>query len=90
MGARGPKALQADLAAFNRALSDLRFVSGEKYSEFKVGDKVAEYGLAALVVGGAAAVATKAGAGFLKMIWVGALALGAVVVSFFKRLFGKK
>jgi uncharacterized membrane-anchored protein len=49
-------------------------VSGERYTEFKQGDHVAEFGLAALVLGGAAAVATKKGlwgaiAAFLAAFW---------------------
>lgn len=37
------------------------YVAGERYSEWSQGDKVAAYGLGALVLGGAAAVATKKG-----------------------------
>jgi uncharacterized membrane-anchored protein len=42
------------------------YVSGQKYSEFKAGDKVAAYGLSALVLGGGAVLAAKMG-------WLGAL-----------------
>ena len=56
-----PRTLAADRQAFTTALNDFSYVAGERYSEFKAGDKIAEYGLAALIVGGAAAVATKKG-----------------------------
>jgi hypothetical protein len=59
-----PARLTADVAEFKTALAGYTFVTGERYSEFRAGDRVAEYGLAALVLGGAAAVATKGG--FLK------------------------
>ena len=54
--------LDADLQDFKTALKDFDYVSGEKYSEWREGDKVAAYGLGALVLGGAAAaVASKGG-----------------------------
>lgn len=37
------------------------YVAGQKYAEFKAGDKVAAYGLSALVLGGAGVMAAKAG-----------------------------
>jgi uncharacterized membrane-anchored protein len=42
-------------------LDAFSFKAGSRYSEFRPGDKVAEYGLAALVAGGAGAVAAKTG-----------------------------
>lgn len=50
------------------------YLAGEKYAEFKAGDKMAEYGLAALVLGGAGAVAVKTGffaaiASFFGKMW---------------------
>lgn len=56
-----PGSFATDLAEFKAALRKIEYVSGERYSEFKEGDKVAAYGLGALIVGGAAAVATKKG-----------------------------
>lgn len=56
-----PDSLEADMLRFKVALKDFAYVQGERYSEFKPGDKVAAYGLGALIVGGAAAVATKKG-----------------------------
>ena len=42
-------------------LSGFNYKSGKSYAEFRSGDKVAEYGLAALVAGGTAAAAAKLG-----------------------------
>lgn len=60
--------LQSDLAAFRTANAGFSYQSGEDYASYKDGDKVSEYGLAALVTGGAAAAALKTGlfAGLLK------------------------
>ena len=87
-----PQTLNEDMKAFNGTLKGYDFVAGEKYAEFKSGDKVAEYGLAALVVGGAAAAAAKSGIlkSLGKFLWViigGAIAGGW---SLLKRLFGRR
>ena len=79
--------VEADLADFKKALKDYDYVSGEKYSEWREGDKVAAYGLGALVLGGAAAVATSKG-GFKAIglaIVAGIAAVGAVFRRFFSR-----
>jgi uncharacterized membrane-anchored protein len=55
------ESLPENTEEFKTALREFSYVSGEQYSEFKKGDRVAEYGLAALILGGAAAVATKKG-----------------------------
>ena len=62
------------------------YVHGQRYAEFRDGDKVAKVGLTALVVGGATAVAVKTG--FFKWIWKGLVVVGLAVVSFFRKLFG--
>ena len=84
-----PDRLSQDIAEFKTALAGYTFVSGERYSEFRAGDRVAEYGLAALVLGGAAAVATKSGflKAFGKLIVFGVVGLGAAIVAFFRKLF---
>jgi uncharacterized membrane-anchored protein len=83
-----PGSLDRDIAEFKGVLAGYDFVSGERYAEFRAGDRIAEYGLAALVLGGAAAVATKSGflKAFGKLIVVGVVALGAAVAAFFRRL----
>jgi uncharacterized membrane-anchored protein len=79
-----PKRLQDDAASFKAAMKGYEFVRGERYAEFTQGDKIAEYGLAALILGGAAAVATKKGfwaviGGFLAAFWK--IIAGAVVAA---------
>ncbi len=87
-----PQTLNEDMKAFNGALAGYEFVAGEKYAEFKPGDKIAEYGLAALVVGGAAAAAAKGGLfkWLGKFLWVivGGAAMGGWAL--LKKLFGRK
>lgn len=56
-----PEALDGSLRSLKDLLKGYSFTSGEKYAEFKSGDHVAEFGLAALIAGGAAAVAAKKG-----------------------------
>jgi len=85
-----PETFDRDLIAFRNSLKSFSYDSGQSYAEFKQGDKVAAYGLGALVVGGAAAVALKSGAGFLKVIWVAIAGAGAAVAGFFRRIFGRK
>jgi uncharacterized membrane-anchored protein len=60
---------------FNEVLTGFTFNSGQKYAEFRQGDKLAGYGLAALIGGGVAATAIKTG--FLKKFWK-LLVFGAV------------
>ena len=80
--------------SLNRILDGYAFNSGESYAEWKTGDKVAEYGLAALVLGGAAAIATKKGlwaviATFMAAAWkavaAAVVALGAWLRGRFKK-----
>lgn len=89
-----PETLDVDVKSLRQILTAFEFNSGERYSEFKEGDHVAEYGLAALVAGGAAAVATKKGfwaaaAAFLATAWkaivAAVVAAFAGLRSFFKR-----
>lgn len=89
-----PNTLSNDVVEFKRSLASFSYSTGEKYGEYKPGDKVAEYGLAALIVGGAAALATKKGfwgaivaffAAFWKLIVGVVVALLAGLGSIFKR-----
>jgi uncharacterized membrane-anchored protein len=66
-------------AATPTILSAVNFQDGHRYADFKEGtDKVATYGLAALVAGGIAAKA-----GFFKLLWVGILAFKKVLLVLF-------
>jgi uncharacterized membrane-anchored protein len=87
-----PQTLAEDIKAFNGALAGYEFVAGERYAEFKSGDRIAEYGLAALVVGGAAAAAAKAGwLKFLGKFWIVIVAALAAAWGLVKRFFfGRK
>ena len=82
-----PSHLDTDVAEFKSMLTGYKFNAGDTYAEFKPGDKVAAYGLAALIVGGGAAVAAKSGLlKFLgKFIWVGLAAVALFVKRLFKR-----
>lgn len=90
-----PETLDADVASFRKILQGYDFNDGEKYSEFRAGDHVAEFGLAALVTGGAAAIATKKGfwaaaALFLAKMWKLVAVGGIAVLAGLKSLFKKK
>lgn len=91
----GRSALSADLPHVQSLLGGFSYNEGNRYAEWKSGDKIAEYGLAALVAGGAGAAAMKLGlfaqlgkilAKGWKLVVVGFAALAGWV----KRLFGKK
>ncbi|HME39479.1 MAG TPA: DUF2167 domain-containing protein [Steroidobacteraceae bacterium] len=68
-----PQQLSAATNDFKSTLSGFTYSAGQRYSEYRPGDKVAKYGLAALVTGGAAAIAVKTG---LWKVVVGALVAG--------------
>lgn len=86
--------LTHNIDEFKESLKGFDYNFGEKYAEYREGDKVAGYGLAALIAGGAAVVATKKGfwaviAAFFAAAWkfiaVGVVALGGWIGSIFKR-----
>jgi uncharacterized membrane-anchored protein len=83
-----PAHLTQDIGVFKTSLVSYDFVPGERYSEFRSGDRIAEYGLGALVLGGAAAVAVKSGAGkgLVKMLVYGGIAIGGGLLAFVRRL----
>jgi len=63
-------------AAAPTLLTMIDFQEGHRYADYKDGtDKVATYGIAALVAGGIAAKA-----GFFKLLWVGILAFKKVII----------
>jgi len=89
-----PVNLQAAESNLDNILTGYSFNAGETYADWRSGDKVAEYGLAALIVGGVAAVAAKKGlfsvlAGFLaaswKFIMIGVVAAATWVRNLFAR-----
>jgi uncharacterized membrane-anchored protein len=87
-----PTAMSAALPEFDGLLKGFVFSSGNRYAEFTAGDKVAEYGLTALVAGGAGAALAKSG--LLGKIWkllvFGAIAALAAIKRVIAALFGRK
>lgn len=81
-----PEQLDDSLPAFQTLLKGYAFESGHRYADFRQGDAIAKYGLAALVTGGAVAVAAQSGLlrHLGKLIAVAVAAVGG----FFKMLFG--
>ena len=93
--AADPQSLDTAIGQFKKVVSGYQFADGKRYAQYKPGDKVAEYGLAALIAGGAAAVATKKGffsvigaalAAGWKFLLAGLAAAGAAI----RKMFGKK
>jgi uncharacterized membrane-anchored protein len=93
-----PETLDSDLVEFRKTLSGFAYTPDQSYAAYKDGDKVSEYGLAALVTGGAAAALAKGGllkglfallAAGWKIIAVAVVAGFATLRGFFARLFGK-
>jgi uncharacterized membrane-anchored protein len=90
-----PQNLEADIKEFKGALRGFEYVPGERYAEWKPGEKVAAYGLGALVLGGAAAVATKKGfwallAGLFAAGWKLIAGLAVAALAGLGSLFKKK
>ena len=94
----GDEQLEAAVPAFEAMLTGFTYVEGQRYAEWRDGDKMASYGLTALVAGGAGAAAVKLGlfgklwkviAGFMaaagKFIVVLVVAIGAKLRSMFSR-----
>ena len=89
-----PASLDPAIADFKKLMPGYDFVAGEKYTEFKAGDHVAEIGLAALITGGAAAIASKKGwlaaigvalAKFWKVLILAIAGIGIAIRKFFRR-----
>ena len=76
---------------FNSLLEGFSFTPGQKYADWRSGDKIAKYGLAALIVGGAGAAAVNTGLflKFWKLIVAGFVALSTFlkrILAYIKRL----
>jgi uncharacterized membrane-anchored protein len=93
-----PSELATSIPVFEQMVAQYKYLPGHTYAEWRDGDKIAEYGLTALIAGGAGAAAVKMG--FFGKLWkliLGVLlALKKLVIvvvvaiaGFFKKMFGK-
>lgn len=73
-----PEDLASTLPEYRKVIEGHQFTTGESYAEYRPGDKLAKYGLGALVLGGAAVGAAKLGL----LAWVAVLfkKLGKLVI----------
>jgi uncharacterized membrane-anchored protein len=84
----GPEDLGKAVPDFNSVMRGFTFNPGQTYAEFKRGDKVAEYGLTGLIVGGAGVALAKTGLlqKFWKVLVLAFIALAGAVKRFFSGL----
>ena len=94
-----PAQLESTMPVFDAIVAGTTFIPGRTYAEWRDGDKVAGYGLTALVAGGAGVAAAKLGLfGKLWKVILGVLVAAKklvivvvlAAVALVKRLFGKK
>ncbi len=88
-----PEEMATVLPEFRTQLAGYEYVDGQQYAQFSDGDKIAKYGLTALVVGAGATLAAKAGlfaviGKFFAKAWKLVVVAVVGVVAAFKRLFG--
>ena len=88
----GPKELKTGLPRFRNLLGGYGYKTGERYAEYRAGDKIAKYGLIGLIGAGGLAVAAKTG--LLKYVWKYIVFIVLAVAAFFRklwnRLFGRR
>jgi len=87
-----PEQLAALVPTFNTMIGGYTYSSGYKYAEWRSGDKVAAYGLTALVAGGAGVALVKSGllVKFWKLIVIGFAALVGALKRLWSRITGKR
>lgn len=90
---------QAEIEADQLLAGGFSYVAGQKYAEFKAGDKVAQYGLAALVLGGGVAAAAKLGllaqigvffSKSWKLVVAALVAVGVAIKKLFNKITGAR
>ena len=88
----GPDDVGTAVPAFNKLLTGMSFNPGHRYAEFRQGDKIAEYGLAGLIVGGTGVALVKSGLlqKFWKLIVLGFVAVAGAAKRFLAGLFGRR
>jgi uncharacterized membrane-anchored protein len=84
--------IETATSEFNTLLKGYTYNPGRRYAEFRQGDKLAGYGLTALIAGGVGAAAVKTGIlqKLGKLIIVLIVGAAAALKKFFSALFGKK
>lgn len=87
-----PDALTGLVPTFNGMIGGFTYSSGYKYAEWRSGDKVAAYGLTALVAGGAGVALVKSGllVKFWKLIVIGFAAVIGALKRLWSRITGKR
>ena len=95
----GPEEMDTLVPQYQSIIAGFQYVTGNSYAEYREGDKVAKYGLTALVAGGAAVAAgkmglfAKLGGIFAKMgkaVIIVIAGIGIAIKSLIGKLFGKK
>lgn len=79
-----PKEYEASQAQLAGLIGGFHYKQGSRYSDFTSGDKVAKYGLTALIVGGAGAVALKTG--LLAKLWKFIVIAFVALLGFLKKI----
>ena len=90
-----PETLDSVFNNLETVISSISYKKGKSYAEYVKGDKLAKYGLTALIAGGAATAAVKFGlfkylAKFWKIVAVGAVAVFSAIAKFFSSIFKRK
>jgi len=86
-----PEDLSGVMGTFGQIVAGHQYLPGHRYAEWRAGDKVATYGLTALVAGGAGAIAAKTGllAKFWKLIVAFFVVVGAGIKALWSRITGR-
>ena len=82
-----PAVLAETMPKFKAMLDGFQFKQGQRYAEFRAGDKTAAYGLTGLIVGGGTAALVKTGA--FKWLWKVIVAGVAGIAALFKKIFSR-
>ena len=82
-----PAVLVETMPKFKAMLDGFEFKQGQRYAEFRAGDKTAAYGLTGLIVGGGTAALVKTGA--FKWLWKLIVAGVAGIAALFKKIFSR-
>ena len=82
-----PESVDVAISEFDQVLTSYSYNQGSRYAEFRAGDKLAAYGLTALIAGGVGATAVKTG--LFKKLWKLIVFGFVALVSALKKMFGK-